>query len=160
MAPLRRARHAPSPYNAGSRDLLLRCPQSPSRRCRWIPAIAMSSMLPWTLRIQSVITLVAPSQQNEAWQVVAARAPCAPRSQFRRGCRDRWDRKPTHRLDRRRADGDRLRATADGAQGGPGAHRRPPERALTRDALLRAYGVDVDVLPGPLGVFATPPRFI
>jgi len=32
----------------------------------------------------------------------------------------------------------------------------PPERALTRDALLRAYGVDVDILPGPLGVLLYP----
>ncbi|MGH8479951.1 MAG: heme ABC transporter ATP-binding protein [Gammaproteobacteria bacterium] len=32
----------------------------------------------------------------------------------------------------------------------------PPERALTRDALLRAYGIDVDILPGPLGVLLYP----
>lgn len=32
----------------------------------------------------------------------------------------------------------------------------PPEHALTRDALLCAYGVDVDVLPGPLGVLLYP----
>ena len=32
----------------------------------------------------------------------------------------------------------------------------PPERALTRDALSRAYGVDVDILPGPLGVLPYP----
>ncbi|MGQ0593357.1 MAG: heme ABC transporter ATP-binding protein [Gammaproteobacteria bacterium] len=32
----------------------------------------------------------------------------------------------------------------------------PPERALTRDALLSAYGVDVDILPGPLGVLLYP----
>ncbi len=31
----------------------------------------------------------------------------------------------------------------------------PPERALTRDALSRAYGVDVDIL-GPLGVLPYP----
>jgi iron complex transport system ATP-binding protein len=32
----------------------------------------------------------------------------------------------------------------------------PPEHALTRDALLCAYGVDVDVLSGPLGVLLYP----
>lgn len=32
----------------------------------------------------------------------------------------------------------------------------PPEHALTRDALFRAYGIDVDVLPGPLGVLLYP----
>ncbi|MGH2708970.1 MAG: hypothetical protein ACRDJK_11835 [Actinomycetota bacterium] len=32
----------------------------------------------------------------------------------------------------------------------------PPEHALTREGLLRAYGVDVDILPGPLGVLLYP----
>jgi iron complex transport system ATP-binding protein len=32
----------------------------------------------------------------------------------------------------------------------------PPEHALTREALFRAYGMDVDVLPGPLGVLLYP----
>ncbi|MGH8564284.1 MAG: heme ABC transporter ATP-binding protein [Gammaproteobacteria bacterium] len=32
----------------------------------------------------------------------------------------------------------------------------PPDSALTRDVLLRAYGVDVDILPGPLGMLLYP----
>lgn len=31
-----------------------------------------------------------------------------------------------------------------------------PEHALTREALLRAYGIDVDILPGPLGILLYP----